>query len=441
MTARANSVRSVPTRRLPPSLLLTPVSRRPTTLPIDTVVTVMANDLHRSLVRRTRPARGRHPRASVIVVTSDNVVFLKFCVTSILANTREPDYELIVVDNGSSDGTARYLDELEARHRHVRVISNVGNVGFAPATNQGLAVATGDALVLLNDDTVVAPGWLSHLCGHLEDATVGLIGPVTNRAGNDCQIPTSYRTYGEFLRLARDRHAAEKGTLREVPMLTMFCLAMRRDAFARIGPLDEQFAVGMFEDDDYAMRARALGLRVVCAEDVFVHHFGATSLGKLAADGRLGDIFQANRHRFEEKWGVSWTSRRCRVSPEYERLVDRIRRLVGEYVPPASRIAVVSRGDEMLLDVPGCTAMHYPQADDGRYAGHHPADSREAIAQLKAVCDRGAEYLLVPATMRWWLEYYDRFADHVRANGRLVADDEAFLLFTLDDEGRGEGAA
>jgi GT2 family glycosyltransferase len=372
-------------------------------------------------------------------VTADNLVFLKFCVASIFANTREPGYELIVVDNGSRDGTEVYLDELARRHAHVRLIRNARNLGFAPATNQGIAAATGHVLVLLNDDTVVAPGWLGQLCRHLEDPTIGLLGPVTNRAGNECQISTSYHTYGEFLRFARQRRTADRGVLRDVAMLTMFCLAMRRDALARIGLLDEQFAIGMFEDDDYAMRAREAGFRVVCADDVFIHHFGATSLGKLAATGQLGAVFDANRHRFEEKWRVTWVSRRCRVSAEYEQLVDRIRSGVSGRVPPESRIAVMSRGDDELLDLPGCSGAHFPQASDGRYAGYHPADSAEAIDQLQAACDGGAEYLLIPHTMRWWLDFYREFAVHLAARHRLVADDESFVLFALGDENRPAG--
>ena len=86
----------------------------------------------------------------------------------------------------------------------------------------------------------------------------------------------------------------------------MFCVAMRRDLWERVGPLDEQFEFGMFEDEDYAMRVQAAGYRVDCAEDSFVHHFGQASLGKLAATDEYGPLFHANRKRWEEKWGRPW---------------------------------------------------------------------------------------------------------------------------------------
>jgi GT2 family glycosyltransferase len=417
----------------PPPLVLTPVSRRPTQLPADTVATVMADRSHLS-IRVSGSGSSPAPRVSIVVVTADNLVFLKLCVASILANTHGPTYEIVIVDNGSSDGTAAYLAELMSRQPHVHRISNLHNRGFGPATNQGLGLAKGDVLVLLNDDTIVPSGWLSRLCAHIEDPSIGLLGPVTNRSGNDCQIQTSYATYGEFLQLARQREASGQGALRDVAMLTMFCLAMRRDVLDRLGLLDEQFAIGMFEDDDYAMRARQAGLRIVCAEDVFVHHFGATSLGRLAANGRLGTLFEANRRRFEEKWQVNWVARRTRVSPEYEQLVDRIRAAIGQYVPPASRVAVVSRGDDALLDLPGCTGTHFPRMSDGSYAGFHPANSDEAIAHVTDVSTSGEEYLLIPATMRWWLEFYGDFAAHLRRSHRLLADTESFVLFSLNPD-------
>jgi hypothetical protein len=256
-------------------------------------------------------------------------------------------------------------------------------------------------------------------------------GPVTNRAGNESQIPATYRTYGEFLRFAGERFHTNRHERLDVPMLTMFCVAMRRDVFARVGPLDEQFAIGMFEDDDYARRVRDLKYRVVSAEDVFIHHFGATSLGKLAAAGELGSLFDANKRRFEEKWHTTWTPRRARTTAAYGELVCRIRSSIGQYVPPQSAVAVVSRGDDDLLDLAGRRTCHFPQESDGAYAGHHPRNSDEALTQLSAVQAAGAEYLLIPQTMRWWLDFYGDLAQHLNTRCDLVVENDAFVLFDL----------
>jgi GT2 family glycosyltransferase len=407
----------------PLDLSMAPLSRRPTRLADETVAAILAAEVE--------PRGLESPHVSVIVVTMDNHVFLKLCLTSVLANTATPGYELIVVDNGSRDGTAAYLQDLASRHSRVTIIRNEHNLGFAPANNQGLAVARGNMLVLLNDDTVVPPEWLARLCEHAGDSTIGLLGPVTNRAGNESQIPTTYRTYGEFLRFAESRRDSNRGELLDVPMLTMFCVLMRRDIYARVGPLDEQFAIGMFEDDDYARRVRELGYRVVCVEDVFIHHFGATSLGKLAAAGGLGSLFDANKRRFEEKWQTRWVPRRCRTTAEYNELIGRIRAEISAHVPPDGQLAVVSRGDEDLLDLAGRRACHFLQGADGAYAGHHPNNSAEALEQLSAVRAAGVGYLLIPHPMRWWLDFYEDFAQHLRTRCQVVVDNDAFVLFDL----------
>ena len=100
-------------------------------------------------------------------------------------------------------------------------------------------------------------------------------------------------------------------------MLTMFCVAMRRDIYDRVGPLDERYQVGLFEDDDYSLRVRTAGYRVVCAEDTLVHHFGEASFGKLVPTGEYAEIFEENRRRFEAKWRRPWEPHRRRESPAY----------------------------------------------------------------------------------------------------------------------------
>jgi GT2 family glycosyltransferase len=221
------------------------------------------------------------------------------CLASLLAKGWNPRDELIVVDNGSTDGTREFLRDLAGLNSFVQIVLNAENRGFAAGNNQGLEMASGDVLILLNNDTLTPPGWRDALLRWLEDPAIGLVGPVTNRACNEAQVDAPYRSYGEMEQFARaytQEHAGECGDL---PMLAMFCLALRREVFKRIGPLDEQFEVGMFEDDDYARRVRQAGYRVVCAEDVFVHHFGQASLGDLCLTGDYNRILEANRRRFE----------------------------------------------------------------------------------------------------------------------------------------------
>ena len=154
--------------------------------------------------------RDSFPRVSIVVITRDQLVFTKLCLESVLANTDYPVYELIVVDNGSGEELLSYLGQLEDRFSFIHVVRNETNRGFAAANNQGLAQATGDGFVLLNNDTIVPRGWLTRLIRHLDDPLIGAVGPVTNRTSNEAQIETSYRTYGEFERFAYEYTAGAR---------------------------------------------------------------------------------------------------------------------------------------------------------------------------------------------------------------------------------------
>ncbi len=97
----------------------------------------------------------------------------------------------------------------------------------------------------------------------------------------------------------------------------------------------------------------------------------------------------------------------------YRRLVERVRVAVLSVVPPGSTVLVVSRGDRDLVDLDGIDGLHFPQAPSGAYLGHHPHDSSEAVGHLEALRAVGAQYLVVPSTAYWWLDHYDRFAEHL----------------------------
>ena len=245
-------------------------------------------------------------RASIIVVTYNNLAMNRLCLESIVRNTDYPNYEVIVVDNNSTDQTPEYLRHMAAQHPHIQIVLNTENRGFGTANNQGLALSTGEHLVLLNNDTVVPPGWLTRLLRHLEDPAIGMVGPVTNFTGNEAKVDVDYQTLGEMEAFAEELMWTNDGRVADIHMLAMLCVAFRRDTYEKVGPLDEQFGIGMFEDDDYSLRMKKCNLRVVCAADVFVHHFGQAAFKDLIADGSYDPLFTENRRRFEYKWNVRW---------------------------------------------------------------------------------------------------------------------------------------
>ena len=433
---RAPDVPRARVRPLDRDLLLEPVSRRPLRLAEETVRTLSERALPESpaepVALRSPPAAATDgPCASVIVVTWESLSLTRLCLESLLAHTQDVSFELIIVDNASTDGTPGYLRALFAAEPRVRLILNESNDGFARACNQGARAALGDVLVFLNNDTVLSPGWLGALLGHLRHPGVGAVNPVTNRIGTEAEVAERARTLGEFIEEATRRRAAHAGESRTVQMLAFFCLALRRDVWTRVGPLDEAFGRGLFEDDDYSARLRAAGYRLVCAEDVLVHHLGEASFGRLVADGTYGALFDENRRRFESKWRREWRRPSRSSDDSYRMLIDRIRAAVAECVPTDTTIAVVSRGDDALLDLGGPTAWHFPVDSDGRWAGHYPANAEAAVAQVEAVRHAGAEYLLLPEPAFWWLDHYSGLGDHLLRQGEEVARTPDLRLFRL----------
>ena len=198
------------------------------------------------------------------------------------------------------------LGELAILDPRVLVISNGENRGFARAANQGLRQARGEIAVLLNDDTVVSPGWLSRLVRHLEsDPRLGLVCPVTNEIGGDARVSVSYVTFDEMETFAVARARDHAGERRPTETIALFCAAAHSSTLAGVGFLDERYEVGMFEDDDLSLALRLRGMDLAVAEDAFVHHVGQASFGRLS-DSEYLAIWEANRRRFETKWGKRW---------------------------------------------------------------------------------------------------------------------------------------
>ena len=415
----------------PEDLALTPESRWPTVLPAATQSAVLEPPVAARVRRR---GDGGQPLASIVVVTFDGLVFTRLCLESLLAAESPVAFEAIVVDNGSSDGTPEYLRALARLDGRIRPVFSATNAGFAAASNRGAVLARGDVIVFLNNDTISTQGWLERLVAHLEDPDIGLIGATTNRAGNEAEISVSYRTYGGLAGFTREHARSHRREAFDIRTATLFCAAMRRSVWNTMGPLDTRFEIGLFEDDDLSMRVRQAGLRVACAADVFVHHFGQASIGRLAASGEYGALFHANRRRWEDKWRQPWLPYAKRMGADYHALVAGVKQLVHDTVPPGATVLVVSKGDEEMLRFVDRRGWHFPQDEAGGYAGHYPADSAACIAELERLRQRGADFLVIPETSRWWLQHYAGFAEHLEQRYALCADGAAPTLIVALSE-------
>ena len=215
-------------------------------------------------------------KASVIVLSWNGIDYLEGCLNAVLSQ----DYaglEVIIVDNGSTDGSADFVAE---RFPQVQLIRNERNLGFAGGNNVGLRAATGDVLVLLNQDTLVHGGWLNALVAALDDPTMGLVGCKMLYPDGTLQHAGAYLhgARGEAQHIGR--HEADTGQYDqpcEVDFVTAASIALKRSTLVRIGPLDEGYSPAYYEDIDWCYRARAAGLGVVYWPDAALTHYESVS--------------------------------------------------------------------------------------------------------------------------------------------------------------------
>jgi O-antigen biosynthesis protein len=261
-------------------------------------------------------SKANDPKVSVVVVTYNNLELTQACLASIDEHSQYENLEIIVVDNASSDGSPTFLEHWVSTGANRKLILNDDNRGFASANNQGLAIATGVFLVLLNNDTFVTPGWARTLVGHLKrDKSIGLIGPVTNNIGNEAKIDIQYTNMSAMLVKSAAYTRRHIGQIYPLRTAAFFCVMIDRLTFDRVGPLDEAFGRGFFEDDDYCRRVEKLGLRTVCAEDAFIHHQLSASFNKLKQQDRQ-KLFEENKKIYEAKWG-EWIAHGYRKNQPY----------------------------------------------------------------------------------------------------------------------------
>lgn len=241
---------------------------------------------------------------SIVVLTRNQLPYTRKCLESIEKHTQVP-YEIIVVDNGSSDGTTKFLQEWAAQKTNRHLILNSENLGFAKGNNLGIAKSTGRYVVLINNDVVVTPGWLERLLAcAARDASIGIVGPVTNSVSGPQYVDQplydldSLAGLDEFAKDWSDKHCRQVlGVVRVVG----FCMFIRREVIDRIGGLDEQYGLGNFEDDDFCLRAAIAGFRSVIARDCYVHHYGSRTFAGENIDYR--SLMARNWELFKKKWG------------------------------------------------------------------------------------------------------------------------------------------
>jgi GT2 family glycosyltransferase len=214
-----------------------------------------------------------------------------------------------VVDNASTDGTREYLKKAASEHNNLKYIFNEENLGFAAGNNIGIKSTEADHYVLLNSDTIVTDQWLDKMAGFLEkNREIGMIGPVSNSVGNEQLINIEPEDTGEIIKRGLEWAEKYSDDFIYTSMLGFFCVMIRKDVIEKVGLLDEQYAFGMFEDDDYCLRVVNADYKLACHEGVFVYHRGSVGFKKMSDEG-FKKLRKENMARFENKFNVKWTSK------------------------------------------------------------------------------------------------------------------------------------
>ena len=225
------------------------------------------------------------PKVTVIVVTWNQRAFLKECLASLRAQTFQ-DFELIVVDNGSSDGTAAFLNTLA--DQQVRVISNAANLGFCTANNQGIAAARSEFVALLNDDAVAQPEWLGAMLEAINaDPKLGMVASkivtyrnpqIIDKVGHLIYLDGQNRGRGTGL-IDEGQFDGMSETAWPDGCAALYCATM----LDQIGGFDEDF-FAYADDAELGLRARIAGWTAVFAPKAVVRHRVGSSLGQYSQE-------------------------------------------------------------------------------------------------------------------------------------------------------------
>ena len=251
-----------------------------------------------------RPGSAQTELTSIVIVARDNVTVTADCLASILAHTHR-SFEIILVDNGSSDDYGGLVARLRAQHARITWLRNARDVGYAAACNQGLAAARGEYLVVLHNDVVVTADWLGKQLALMAlHPAVALTGPALTACPGFQGITTrTYQDRAELAAFAEPWGINHAGEFAVTLPLSGICLVMKRQVVDRIGGLDARFGSSIHTDDDFCIRAYRAGFRMAIAFDVFVHHAGAATWKALGLD--RGKVAAESRQRFCEKWGLA----------------------------------------------------------------------------------------------------------------------------------------
>jgi GT2 family glycosyltransferase len=220
------------------------------------------------------------PLLSLVVLGFRNFeITTKACLESLRPWFADDEIEILVVDNGSADGSAEKTAQWCASYPSIQCLLSESNRGFAGGMNWGVAHAKGQWVLLVNNDTVFPEYTLDALKRVINEApaNVAMLGPVTNAAGNGQRLWKPEATPSDWLEIGQWLNTNPSHHLIPTYRCDFFCIAIRHDVWLELKGLDPAFGLGYYEDFDFSLRLRKAGYEQMITEDVFVLHVGSAT--------------------------------------------------------------------------------------------------------------------------------------------------------------------
>ena len=271
-------------------------------------------ELTSSLV--SQPVKPFDGKVSIIILNFNTKASVQACIESIQKYTHDIDYEVVVIDNGSTDGSIEMLKGVSG----ITLIENKTNVGVARGWNQGIrTVNPVNDIVVLNSDILVEEGWLAKLNKvAYSDLTIGVVG---------CRIKGHKNHNGYLLHtgafIKRDgmgeenewglplRDYGQCQVNKEAQIVVGACMYIKREMLDKVGLFDEQYTPAYFEDSDMCLKISSAGYKVFyCGEVTLLHEHGATSR---ANNINAASLLSVNRVKFAKKWGTKLAQKEVSV--------------------------------------------------------------------------------------------------------------------------------
>lgn len=354
--------------------------------------------------------KNESPEVSIVIPVYNEFEYTYGCLKSILNNSGDVSYEIIIADDNSSD----YTQQIEEVVSNVIKITNHNNLRFLLNCNNAAKEARGKYILFLNNDTQVQDDWLKPLLGVMKtDCKVGLVGPKLiyengwlQEAGGIIWKDASAWNFGN----RSNPELAEYNYIKEVDFISGACIMIRKELWEEIGGFDERFAPAYYEDVDLAFEVRKHGFKVVYQPLSNVVHFEGISNGINLSSGQKS--YQVvNQEKFYEKWKEilnkeNYPNGECVFLAKDRGRFKKHILVVDHYVPHFDKDAG-GRGTFMYLKLFSEMGMHVTFIGDNFYK-HEPYTT---VLNQEGVEILYGEYYL--NNYEHWIKNNGRYFDYV----------------------------